>query len=56
MRVLSEKYGKKAGDIFMVQRMAIVGSPFSPPLFESMQLLGKNEVLKRLTAWNIKML
>ena len=50
MRLLAEKYGKKAGDIFMVQRIAIVGSPFSPPLFESMQLLGKNEVLKRMTA------
>jgi len=50
MRAIGDKYSKKHGDIFMVLRMAIVGSPFSPPLFESMQLLGKNEVLKRLTA------
>ena len=50
MRAIGDKYSRKHGDIFMVLRMAIVGSPFSPPLFESMQLLGKNEVLKRLTA------
>lgn len=50
MRAIGDKYSKKHGDIFMVLRLAIVGSPFSPPLFEAMQLLGKNEVLKRLTA------
>lgn len=49
MRAIGDKYNKKHGDVFMALRMAIVGSPYSPPLFESMQLLGKNEVLKRLT-------
>lgn len=50
MREIGDKYQKKHGDIFMALRVAIVGSPFSPPLFESLQLLGKSEVLKRLSA------
>lgn len=50
MRSIGDKYSKKHGDIFMVLRLALVGSPFSPPLFEAMQLLGKNEVLRRLSA------
>ncbi len=50
MRAIGDDFGKKHGDIFMVLRIAIVGSPFSPPLFEAMQILGKAEVLKRLRA------
>ena len=48
MKSLSEKYGLKTGDSFMVLRVAVVGTPFSPPLFESLQILGKAEILKRL--------
>lgn len=49
MRKVAEDMGAKAGDIFMVLRVAVVGGPFSPPLFESLQLLGKDEILKRLS-------
>lgn len=48
MKKISMKYNLKPGDSFMVLRVAIVNSPFSPPLFEAMQLLGKKEVLVRL--------
>lgn len=48
MKSIAEKYDLKTGDPFMVLRLAVVGSPFSPPLFEAMQILGKEEVLNRL--------
>jgi len=48
MRAIGDKHGAKHGDVFMVLRVAIVGAPFSPPLFESLQLLGKEQVLTRL--------
>ncbi len=48
MKIFSSKYGLKPGDSFMVLRVAVVNSPFSPPLFEAMQILGKEEVIKRL--------
>jgi len=50
IRELADKYCIKHGDVFMVLRVAIVGSPYSPLLFESLQLLGKKEVLSRLKA------
>lgn len=50
MRSIAEKNEVKAGDAFMVLRVAVVGSPFSPPLFESLQVLGKEEVLSRINA------
>lgn len=49
MRAIGDKHAVKHGDVFMVLRVAIVGEPFSPPLFESLQLLGKEEVLSRLS-------
>jgi glutamyl-tRNA synthetase len=48
MRAIAEEFQVKAGDVFMVLRVAVVGGPFSPPLFESLQILGKTEVLNRL--------
>jgi glutamyl-tRNA synthetase len=48
LRAIGDKYGAKHGDIFMVLRVAITGGPFSPPLFEALQILGKSEVLARL--------
>jgi glutamyl/glutaminyl-tRNA synthetase len=48
VRKLAEKFEWKAGDLFMLVRLIMCGSPFSPPLFESMQILGKKEVLCRL--------
>lgn len=49
MRAIGDKYSAKHGDVFMVLRVAIVGNPFSPPLFEAMQLMGKSVVVQRLS-------
>ena len=47
MRAVKEnKY--KTGDFFMSLRLAIAGSRFTPPINESIVILGKNEVIKRL--------
>lgn len=39
----------KAGDFFMILRIAITGKKISPPLNESMEILGKKEVISRLS-------
>ena len=41
---------EKLGDLLMPLRVAITGSRVSPPLFESMQILGKNETMERITS------
>lgn len=38
----------KNSDFFMALRVAVTGKKISPPLNESMEILGKDEVLKRL--------
>jgi glutamyl-tRNA synthetase len=38
----------KVGDFFMDLRIAITGSKFTPPINESIEILGKEESLKRL--------
>lgn len=48
VRELAESMGIKAGQAFMALRLAILRTQFSPPLFESMEILGKNEVISRL--------
>jgi glutamyl-tRNA synthetase len=48
MRAIGDKYSVKHGDVFMVLRVAVTGGPFSPPLFESLQIIGREEILKRL--------
>lgn len=48
VRAIADKFAAKAGDVFMALRMSIVSSPFSPPLFESLQILGKDEVVSRI--------
>jgi glutamyl-tRNA synthetase len=50
MRALAEEVGLKAGDLFMILRVAFTGSTVSPPLYESMEILGKDEVLARIDA------
>ncbi|HPW01194.1 MAG TPA: hypothetical protein PLQ30_01735 [Rectinema sp.] len=42
--------GKKLGDILMPLRVAITYSRVSPPLFESMRILGKEECIVRIEA------
>jgi len=48
MQDLCTKLGMKTGDFFMTLRVAVTGKKISPPLNESMEILGKEEVIKRL--------
>jgi glutamyl-tRNA synthetase len=41
---------QKTSDVLMVLRMAVTGKRVSPPLFETMQILGQGEVVARLRA------
>ena len=47
---LIEKLGLKPRVAFGPVRIAVTGSHISPPLFESMELLGKDRSIARLTA------
>ena len=44
-----EKAGLKARDVFMELRLAVTGKTVGPPLLESFEVLGKEEVLTRLS-------
>jgi glutamyl-tRNA synthetase len=48
MRALAEELSTKTGDLFMSLRVACTGHPVSPPLFESMEVLGRERCLRRL--------
>jgi glutamyl-tRNA synthetase len=48
MREYVEKSGFSAGQIFGILRVAITGQTVSPPLFESMEIIGRETVLKRI--------
>ncbi|GAP20965.1 glutamate--tRNA ligase [Leptolinea tardivitalis] len=48
MRALVEELGLSAGQVFGIVRTAVTGQRVSPPLFESMEIIGKTEVLKRM--------
>lgn len=47
MREIAEQENLKLKDLLYPARIAITGSPVSPPLFESMEILGKKECLRR---------
>jgi len=49
-RALVKRLGLKLRSVFMCLRVAVTGSRVSPPLFESMELLGREKTLKRLAA------
>jgi len=48
MQTVCETQGMKRSDYFMMMRVAITGRKVSPPLNESMELLGQKECLTRL--------
>jgi glutamyl-tRNA synthetase len=48
MRELVEKLGLSAGQVFGILRVAVTGQKVSPPLFESMAIIGRETVLKRI--------
>lgn len=47
-RGLVETMGLKVGDVFMVLRLAVSGRRVTPPLFESLEILGKEKTILRL--------
>lgn len=49
LRPLAEKFGVKPGPLFMVYRIAALGKKITPPLFESLEILGKDRALKRFS-------
>jgi glutamyl-tRNA synthetase len=48
LRELAQRLGLKAGDLFMLLRVAITGRTVAPPLFETMVLVGRERCLDRL--------
>lgn len=48
MRTLVEQLGLSAGQVFGILRLAVTGQKVSPPLFESMEIIGKQKVIERL--------
>ena len=48
LRGLAEEQGCKAGELFMTLRVAITFAKASPPLRESMELLGREESIRRI--------
>ena len=44
----------KEKDLFMCLRVAVTGSTVSPPLFQSMELLGREKTLARLRAADVE--
>jgi len=49
IRSLSEEKGWKPGQYFMMLRVAVTGKSATPPLFETMAVLGRKKVLARLS-------
>lgn len=48
LRQLVEDLGYSAGQVFGILRAAVTGQTVSPPLFESMEIVGREKVLERL--------
>lgn len=46
-RALADELGISASDIFQLVRVAVSGQLVTPPLFESIQLIGEHETIKR---------
>jgi glutamyl-tRNA synthetase len=50
LRPLAQELGVKAGDLFSVIRVAVTGKTATPPLFETLEVLGRERTLARLRA------
>jgi glutamyl-tRNA synthetase len=48
MRSLVEELNYSAGQVFGIMRVAVTGQKVSPPLFETMEIIGKEKVLARV--------
>lgn len=49
MREYVEKSGFNANQVFGIMRVAVTGQKVSPPLFESMEIIGREKVLARVS-------
>jgi len=49
MRLLVEEMGLSAGQVFGILRMAVTGQTVSPPLFQSMEIIGRQKVVERIS-------
>ena len=50
LRKLADELGIKAGQLFNALRVATTARDAAPPLFETMEALGKDRCLKRISA------
>jgi glutamyl-tRNA synthetase len=50
LRAVPEVIGMKPKAVFHAVRVAVAGTTISPPLFESLALLGREEALERIAA------
>jgi glutamyl-tRNA synthetase len=48
LRPLAEALSLKPGELFGAVRLAVTGQPVSPPLFETMEILGRDTTLARI--------
>ena len=48
LRALADALGIKAGQLFGILRVAVTGRAVSPPLLESMEIIGREKVLERI--------
>ncbi|MDH5508641.1 MAG: glutamate--tRNA ligase, partial [Anaerolineae bacterium] len=48
LRMLADELGVKAGQLFGILRAAVTGQQVSPPLFESMEIIGRDTVISRI--------
>jgi glutamyl-tRNA synthetase len=48
VRALADELGMKPGQLFGIVRVAVTGQTVSPPLFESLEIVGREKTLARL--------
>jgi glutamyl-tRNA synthetase len=48
LRDYVERSGLSANQVFGILRVAVTGQKVSPPLFESIEIIGKEKVLERM--------
>ena len=49
LRPLAQELGIKTGQLFGALRVAVTGRTAAPPLFETMEVLGRDRCLTRIT-------
>lgn len=49
LRALVEELGLSLGQVFGILRVAVTGQKVSPPLFETMEIIGRDKVMRRVS-------